>query len=267
MLEIKELEKTFGKKIVLDNISITFKEGVYGILGENGAGKTTLFRCITHLEKKYRGSIQMDKKCRLSYLSQNFGLLDELSVWDTLEYISLVRDKKEANKEELKYLLDLLNLYDQREKKVGQLSGGMLRRLGIVQAFMGEREVILLDEPTAGLDPEERLRFKRALKQLKQGKLILLSTHLLNDVEDVCEKVIVLHEGKISFVGSTEELVNMAAGKVYLIPENEISKIEGKFFLVDITENHRRILTKEKLQQKTVKPTIEDGYLCIIKNV
>lgn len=269
-MEIKNLEKRYGKKLILDDVTVDFGWGVYGIVGENGAGKTTLFRCITGLIQDYKGEINIPAGEKLNYLPQSFGMPEELNVWDVLEYISLLRDKKGADKDELEYLLKLLNLYEQRSKKVRALSGGMLRRLGIVQAFMGKREIVILDEPTAGLDPEERLRFKRALGELGKDRLILLSTHLLTDVEDVCEKVVVLHQGRICFQGSVEELKYIAYGKVYEIPSEELSGLGENIFVIRIensSENAVRVISGDRLNYHEKSPTVEDGYLCVVKEI
>lgn len=268
MLEIKKLEKKYGNKVILSDITINFGQGIYGVLGENGAGKTTLFRCITNLIRDYNGEVSIPKGTTLSYLPQSFGMPEELSAIEAMEYISFLRDKKKADIGEINYLLKLLNLEEQQEKKIRQLSGGMLRRLGIAQAFLGERDIVILDEPTAGLDPEERLRFKRALGELENNRLVLLSTHLLTDVEEVCEKVVVLHSGSICFCGTVEMLRDTAEGKVYTVPRKEIGDIKSKFFLIKTDnriEGNVRLISKEQLTFEKVEPTVEDGYLCIVK--
>lgn len=270
MLEIKNVQKKYGNKVVLNSVSVEFGQGIYGILGENGAGKTTLFRCIADLIEDYSGEIVIPKEARMSYLPQSFGMPEELSVVEVMEYISLLRDKKSADVEQIRYLLELLNLEKQSTKRVRQLSGGMLRRLGIAQAFMGDSNIVILDEPTAGLDPEERLRFKRALGALEKERLILLSTHLLTDVEDVCEKVVVLHEGAICFRGTVEELKDMAAGKVYKVPQKQLNHMQSEYFLIrmdNCAEGNARLLSSEKLLFEEEEPTVEDGYLCVIKGI
>ena len=219
MLEISHLEKKYGTKTVLADVSVSFGEGVYGILGENGAGKTTMLRCIAGIIRNYQGTIRLPKDCHIGYLPQRFGMMEELTVWEALKYAALLK-KIKASDDRMEQLLRLLNLEEQKDKRVAKLSGGMLRRLGIAQAFLDEESLVLLDEPTAGLDPVERIRFKEFLQEMGRKRTVLLSTHLLNDVEAVYQKVMILQGGRNIFEGTVEELKARA-------PEDEASVEEG----------------------------------------
>ncbi|MCR5517446.1 MAG: ATP-binding cassette domain-containing protein [Lachnospiraceae bacterium] len=216
MLKIENVHKSFKKKPVLQGIDMTLDNGIYGFLGPNGAGKTTLIRCITGSYELKEGSITLDDKftsntkdyaARLGYLPQNFGLFKDMKVGDALSYMGYLKGiSKDVLKDSVTATLKAVNLDDRIGDKVGSLSGGMTRRLGIAQAIMGNPRLVILDEPTAGLDPEERIRFKRIIQSLEKDKIILISTHIASDVEAICDKVIVINKGNILFTGPIEEL-------------------------------------------------------------
>lgn len=211
MVELEGLTKKFRRKKVLDHVSLKLENGVYGMLGPNGAGKTTLIRCLLGLYPINGGNIKMDILChQIGYLPQNFGLFRELTVYDMLYYFCGLK-KISGNKREemIDQALEYVNLRECKKNKISKLSGGMQRRVGIAQAILGEPPLIIFDEPTAGLDPEERKRFKDMLFELGKNSTILFSSHIVGDLEDVCEKIIIMNKGQIVRTGSLKEICKM----------------------------------------------------------
>ncbi|WIV13500.1 ATP-binding cassette domain-containing protein [Proteiniborus sp. MB09-C3] len=279
MLEILDLDKSFKKKEVLKNISISLDPGVYGLLGPNGSGKTTLIRCIVNLYNISKGSIKFQGieiknngsfAESIGYLPQKFGLFKELTVYDNLQYFSVLKKiPKDSIDLYIKEILKIVNLDDKVNDRVSTLSGGMIRRLGIAQAMLGEPEIIIFDEPTAGLDPEERLRFKNILSSIKKNKLIIISTHIVEDVEACCNKLIIMNDGRVLKTGSCQEIISMADEKVFEVKEG--TNIDPdcyiqKSFLKN-EEKFLRVLSNKRLGYESLNPTIEDGYMCIIKGI
>lgn len=278
MLEMKHVTKKFRKKEVLKGVSGLLEAGVYGLLGANGAGKTTLYRCLTGLYGVSQGEILWNgeniKKSKtylssIGYLPQKFEGLKELKVTEFLEYFGDMKGMGDSQlEEEIPQILSIVNLQEKANSRVGTLSGGMIRRLGIAQALLNEPKLLLFDEPTAGLDPEERLRFKNIVTQLPKDKIIIISTHIVEDIEAVCDKIIVMHQGNILGIFSMEELSNMAREKVFVLPESEIGVLEGNYRIIKEYQNKGtvmvRILSDEILNLESVEPTIEDGYLWMI---
>ena len=206
MLELKGVSKKFRKKQVLNNIDFKFEKGIYGILGPNGAGKTTLIRCITQLYNLDAGNILYNDKSiaenknfndNIGYLPQKFGLFKELTVFEMLSAMAALKNiSKDAVEQEVKRCITLVNLDEKINAKVKTLSGGMIRRMGIAQAILGNPEIIIFDEPTSGLDPEERLRFKNIVSKLKGEHIIIISTHIVEDVEALCDFVVIMNSGQ-----------------------------------------------------------------------
>ncbi len=199
MIDIQHAKKSFRNRDAVQDFSCELRSGCYGILGPNGAGKTTLLRCILGLYPLTSGKITMDKDAEIGYLPQKFGVFRELKVVDMMDYFATAKKiPKQRKKEEIQRVLELVNLSDRGMDKVGQLSGGMQRRLGIAQAILGDPDVLIFDEPTAGLDPEERVRFKELIQKICDGKkTILISTHIVEEVESVCERVLMMKEGEL----------------------------------------------------------------------
>lgn len=199
MLILENVSKKFRKREALKDVSIQMEEGCYGLLGPNGAGKTTLLRCVLGLYPISSGRISLDgKPGEIGYLPQKFGMFQELTAYDMLYYFAAVKKiPGHLRKGEIEKVLSLVNLEDRYGEKVGKLSGGMQRRIGIAQALLGNPRFIFLDEPTAGLDPEERTRFRAIIGEIKEGRTILLSTHIVEDVESICDRVIMMNHGRI----------------------------------------------------------------------
>lgn len=281
MLKIENLCKKFGKKQIFNNLNIELKPGIYGLLGPNGAGKTTLIRCITQLYPtdanviSYNGvpvQRQRDYLTHIGYLPQKFGLFRDLTVYDALEVLAVEKKiPKGEVKGEIKRCVEAVNLSDRMTSKVKTLSGGMIRRLGIAQVFLGDPDIMIFDEPTAGLDPEERLRFQIIISELDRKKTVLISTHIVSDIEEAGDKVIVLNNGSVALEGTCAEVCEAANGKVYLVPHDELGKIREKYFIQSqFTLGGKtmcRIISSAQLSYENDKPTLEDGYMSLVKEV
>ena len=217
-LKLTELTKTFGSVNAVDHVSYTLGRGVYGLLGVNGAGKTTLMRMLTTLVKPTCGAITLngrdifalDRSYRnlLGYLPQEFGVYPEFTVQDYLLYIASIKGlRPAAAKERVKALLQQVGLTKARNKKMKALSGGMKRRAGIAQAMLNDPKILILDEPTAGLDPNERIRFRNLISELASDRIVLLSTHIVSDIESIADEILLMKDGKITTSGTAEDLI------------------------------------------------------------
>lgn len=268
MLTVTHLSKRFGRTQALSDVSLTVGSGTYGLLGPNGSGKTTLFRCITGVLKPNSGSLE--KPEAVGYLPQRFSAYKQLSCYEMLEYYAALRKiPRSKQRDAIEEALTEVNLQDRLHARCGSLSGGMLRRLGIAQALLGDPSVILFDEPTAGLDPEERMRFKLLVGKLKRkGVTTVISTHIVEDVEAVCDQIIVLHKGRLLRQSSAEELTRLAEGKVYTIPSEAAKSLKEPYQAVRISvkEGQELLHVISPLAQEALpaEPSLEDGYLCCI---
>lgn len=280
MLEIKNFSKKFGKKIVLNNINYSFENGIYGLLGPNGSGKTTFMRSVTGLYSVPKNTIFYNGKetknnkeffSQVGYLSQNFGLFKELTVKEIMELFANMKNlNKRDSQKAIADALKMVNLSDEISKKCGKLSGGMIRRVGIAQAILGNPQIILFDEPTVGLDPEERLRFKNIISNLSKDKVIIISTHIVEDVEALCDKIVIMKSGKILESGTLEQIANIAKDKVYTLPKNQLLNVTSNYHIqkeyIENGINYVRILSKDELNFIKPELTIEDGYMYAIKD-
>lgn len=213
-LIVNEVRKEYKDKLAIDNVSFKLEKGVTGLLGANGAGKSTLMRMMCGILSTSKGTINYDginvnrEEYRnvLGYLPQDFGYYPEFSALDFLLYISALKglDKKEAKKKSNE-LLEMVGLSEVKNKKIKKFSGGMKQRLGIAQTLLNDPEVIILDEPTAGLDPKERVRFRNIIKELGKDNIVLLSTHIVSDIEKIADRILIISEGKIVFDGKEED--------------------------------------------------------------
>ena len=217
-LYIENVSKQFNDKKAVDNISLRITPGVWGLLGANGAGKTTLMRIIAGIMKPTSGKViydgipietlQESYRDIFGYLPQEFGFYPEFTVVDYLEYVAALKGLSPQNtKRKIDELLSKLTLADVRHKKISKLSGGMKRRVGIAQALLNEPEILILDEPTSGLDPGERVRFRNLLSEFAHDRIVLISTHIVSDVEYIATQNAVMKDGKLIATGTTEELV------------------------------------------------------------
>lgn len=280
---INNLSKRYGKKEVLKNISLTIPEGMYGLLGRNGAGKTSFMRILATLSIPTNGDIQMNgvsiketTKVRemIGYLPQDFSIYKNMTVFGALDYLGLLSNlPNKIRKERIYTLLEQVHLKDNAKTKVKALSGGMKRRLGIAQALLHNPQILIVDEPTAGLDPEERIRFRNLLSDFSDGRIVILSTHIASDIESTCQNVAVLNKGNILFHGSTETLRKQADHKVYLItvPKSLDKPIKEHYYVLNRNSTNTgiqyRILSNTPPNElaEIQTPTLEDGYMYLLQ--
>ncbi|MDE7341047.1 MAG: ABC transporter ATP-binding protein [Lachnospiraceae bacterium] len=268
-------------KKAVEDVSLRFTSGVWGLLGANGAGKTTLMRMICGIMKPSEGRICYDGveigqlgdayRSIIGYLPQEFGFYPEFTVQQYLEYISAMKgmsDKQARRK--IDELLVRLSLEDVRKKKIIKLSGGMKRRVGIGQALLNDPEFLVLDEPTSGLDPGERVRFRNLLSEFAHDRIVLISTHIVSDVEYIATQNAIMKDGRILQTGTTQELVTQMQGKVFegFIAPQELEKWEKKVQIVNLRNEAdggvslRYIGKQEDMPDAVLKePRLEDLYL------
>ena len=222
---IKNMDKFYGRKQALFGIDLTIEQGMYGLLGRNGAGKTTLMKVIAALHKKKSGEVSVcgvpveeASKIRsmIGYLPQDFSMYPNMRTDEALDYLGALSGiPSNERRKRVNELLRTVNLVEHRHKKVKELSGGMKRRLGIAQALIHDPKVLIVDEPTAGLDPEERIRFRNLLCETAEERIVILSTHIVGDIESTCENIAIMDEGRILWKGTVGELLENARGHVY----------------------------------------------------
>ena len=220
------LTKKFGSKIAVDDLNITLANGVYGLLGANGAGKTTLMRLLCNIQNPTSGKILLNGKnavglgeryrSLLGYLPQHFGYYPDFSAFDFLLYVSALKglDEKAARKKS-KELLEAVDLSKESKHKIKTFSGGMKQRLGIAQAMLNDPHILILDEPTAGLDPKERVRFRNLISAFSKDRIVILSTHIVSDVEFIAEEIIMMKSGQIIHFGNPQEITSEINGQVW----------------------------------------------------
>lgn len=243
-LEIENLTKTYPNGVrALDGVSLSIPHGLFGLLGPNGAGKSSLMRTIATLQEPDTGSIHLDgtdtlkdkeaMRQTLGYLPQEFGFYPTLSGEATLEHFAALKGLKRP-REKVESLLAQVNLWDARKKNVGGYSGGMKQRLGIAVALVGDPKVIIVDEPTAGLDPTERNRFLNLLAEVGEGATVILSTHIVEDVRELCERMAILAKGRVVAQGNPEEVIARVAGSVWrkVIPKDELAAYEARYRVI-----------------------------------
>ena len=278
MIEIKSLSKKYGGTLALDQFSFFAENGIYGLLGPNGAGKTTLMRILATVLSSDGGEIILDginynnkKQIRkkIGYLPQKFDYYKGLKVIDVLRGIAIMKElNPDTIESSILKVADYTNLNDKLTSRVGTLSGGMIRRLGIAQALLGEPDLILVDEPTAGLDPEERIRLRSILGNLSKDRLIIISTHIVEDVQFICDKISILSRGKLLITDSGDNLIRHSYGHIW----ESLNLSEEQQHRVKIISNLRttegvlyRFITREHIDgARKVSVTLEDVYMDII---
>ncbi|MGN0313370.1 MAG: ATP-binding cassette domain-containing protein [Fusicatenibacter sp.] len=282
MLELKEVSKSFGQKKVLDQLSVLLPPGTLALLGPNGAGKTTLLRMILELYRCKQGKLiwngdDVTNKgiipAHAGYLPQKFGVLPNLTCHEMLEYFAILKNiPREKRKEEIERCIEFVHLSDRAKNRCGSLSGGMVRRLGIAQALLGDPQLLLFDEPTTGLDPEERLRFKLLVHQMSESshRTILISTHIVDDIEALCDRIVVMDGGKVIANHPSRVLAERAKDLVWQVPKPQGDKLpDGAYIraLRQMPEGDMLLVLSEIPIGKPVAPTVEDGYLCCLKGI
>lgn len=282
-IKVNRLSKNYGKKTALSNVTVTIPAGMYGLLGRNGAGKTSLMRILATLSEPSEGEISINGisiketgRIReiVGYLPQDFSFYRNMTVYEAMDYLGLLSDiPDKIRRERTLSLLKQVSLEENMKTKVKALSGGMKRRLGIAQALLHNPQVLIVDEPTAGLDPEERIRFRNMLSEFAEDRIVILSTHISSDVESSCERIGVLDHGKMIWNGRTEELIKQAEGKVYLVSaaKNQEKSIREKYFVLNTAAspagNQYRVLSDTVPEEKHIlqQPVLEDGYMNLLR--
>ena len=281
-LEIKNISKRYGELKALDNVSFKINNGMFGLLGPNGAGKTTLMRTITTLLPIEEGSITYDDiqwqngdevRKIIGYLPQHFSIYKNLKVYEALEHMAILKNVDNA-KEEVSSVLNKVNLYSDKDKKIKELSGGMLRRVGIAQAILGNPKILVVDEPTAGLDPENRIKFRNLLRDISKDRIIIISTHIVEDIENTCNEIGILKKGELLFSGNVIDFLEKAKGHIYEVDINReefndissrVRTISSKTFIDGysirfLIKNENEFIPKNA---KVVSPSLEDAYLYV----
>ncbi len=280
-LTIDRLTKQYKNKIAVDRFEAKLNEGIYGLLGANGAGKTTLMRMICDIQKPTSGQIKYngkniqklgeDYRALIGYLPQDFGYYPDFTAYDFLMYISALKGlSKQKAESRVNELLQIVNLEKERKQKVKTFSGGMKQRLGIAQAMLNNPKILILDEPTTGLDPKERVKFRNLISSFSKDKIVILSTHIVSDIEFIADKIIVMKEGQKILSGTPEELTQNLQGKVWkclAYSKQEVDTLNREYCIINIHQEkdvvELRIVSDEKpnLTAVNIEPNLEDLYL------
>ncbi len=279
-LSVDRLTKHYGRKIAVDCVSASLKPGVYGLLGANGAGKTTLMRMMCAILESTSGEVLLDGKEIISmggdyrnvlgYLPQDFGYYPGYTAQEFLLYVSALKGiPKNIAKKRAAGLLDEVGLGDVANKRIKTFSGGMKQRVGIAQALLNNPEILILDEPTAGLDPKERVRFRNLLSDYAGDKIVILSTHIVSDIEAIADEILLMKKGKFVLQGSVPDLIKKAEGKVWelTVPQEGARKWQAKGTVANLKHEGQqvvlRIISEHKPGEMAVpcEATLEDLYL------
>ena len=282
-IRIEHLGKIYaGGKEALSDLNLEIESGMFGLLGPNGAGKTTLMRIMTLLQNPTSCTIFFDDydlskdrkaiRSMLGYLPQDFHSFQKLRAWEFLDYSAgLAGIEKSKRRELVDEMLRKVGLFDERDRWANRLSGGMKRRLGIAQAIIGNPKIIIVDEPTTGLDPEERIRFRNILSDISdKDATIILSTHIVGDISSSCKNVALLNHGQLKFMGTPEDMIGQARGKVWelFVTQDEYEEIKGKYpVIMTIPEDggmRIQIVAEEVTEYadvKSIEPNLEHAYV------
>ena len=280
---MKNVTKRYGKKLALDHLSLKIPQGMFGLLGPNGAGKTTLMKMTAAILPPTEGKIRVcvtDISCQrqihrmTGYLPQDFSMYGNMTAAEALDYLgALSLMPKKLRRERIPLLLRQVNLEDNSRTRVKAMSGGMRRRLGIAQAILHDPQVLIVDEPTAGLDPEERVRFRNLLCELAQERIVILSTHIVGDIEATCENIAVLNQGTLLFSGTVTELLGEAEGKIFTaqVPRMELPMLKSQYtvtgMLMQGNEAQVRFAAESQpfASAKACPPNVEDAYMYLMQ--
>lgn len=286
-LKVTQLTKQYGLKTAVDHLDITLSNGVYGLLGANGAGKTILMRLLCNIQTPTFGKITLDGKDisvlgeryrnLLGYLPQHFRYYPEFTAWDFLMYVATLKGLSEKQaKNKTSELLEAVDLSKEGHHKIKTFSGGMKQRLGIAQAMLNNPRILILDEPTAGLDPKERVRFRNLISAFSKDRIVILSTHIVSDVEFIAEEIIMMKAGRVLHFGRPQEITEEIEGYVWecMVPTRYAEQYSGTLNVSNLRniENEctvLRVISESKPMENAVqvKPTLEDLYLFYFKGV
>ena len=286
MLTINNLSKSYGSNLALNQFTYSFDHGIYALLGPNGSGKSTLMNIVTQNLKSDNGEILLDGtpigklgafyREKLGFMPQYPGMYPSFSALDFLRYMAVLKglNKKKAD-EQIDELLHAVELYDVRTHRIGSFSGGMKQRLALAQSLLGDPEIVILDEPTAGLDPKQRIAIRNYIASVALNKTVIIATHVVSDVEFIAREAIMLKKGVISDSGSPYELTQKIEGQVWqtVVAAEEVQAMQEKFRVVNIQNGEQgvilRILSDVKPTEDsvTVVPSLEDYYLYVFGDI
>jgi ABC-type multidrug transport system ATPase subunit len=283
-LEIQNISKKYSKnKYGLRDFSMTIENGVLGLLGPNGAGKSTLLKMIATISKPTNGMLLLNKnniakdanymRKQLGYLPQDFGVYPNLNAYEFLNYMAALKGIGGANlQQKIQQLLEGLNLLEVAKKPIGSYSGGMKQRIGIAQTLLNNPKIILFDEPTVGLDPEERVRFRNLISDLANDAIVILSSHIVSDIDTIADQVAVMKDGTLILKDNPENIINKVADKVYevAIEKEQLNSFKTEHIVVSTKRKKRQFVVRyisDKPLQNSVKQeaNLEDAYLYLTK--
>ncbi len=287
-IEIRDLNKNYPNgKIALENVNLNIGMGLFGLLGPNGAGKTTLMRILVTLMKPSSGNVRIGQwdlqndraqiRRMLGYLPQDFNLSTKLKTWEFLDYSARLAGMDSAHRRSGKVdeMLEKVGLFKVRDRQVRKLSGGMKRRLGIAQALISDPPVLIVDEPTTGLDPEERIRFRNLLTEMAQeDRIILLSTHIVGDISSTCQDMALLNEGRVAFNGPPQQLIGQAKGHTFelQVEDADLLKIKESFPVISTIPSEKAwrveiVADKQPSASKPIEPNLEHAYVYFMQQI
>lgn len=279
-LQVEHLCKSYRKKEALQDVSFTLRRGIYGLLGENGAGKSTLMRMMATVDFPTKGNIRyggkdifgMDEgyRSQIGYMPQDYSVYPGFTARDFLEYMGVLKGIPETKlKDRIMEVLEFVNLTEAADKKVKTFSGGMKRRIGIAQAIINEPKILILDEPTAGLDPKERIRFSNLISDMGKDKIVLLSTHIVSDIEAIATELVVVKKGKVLETGNVDELVRKVEGQVWeaVVSQEAYQKLRKERPVIHLKQMGKEVQVRfvgeeyPEVQASRAEPTLEDYYV------